>query len=475
MNCLSVNLRGVRDSRKVDWVRGILTSYGVHFLAIQETKLGPSANFMFNGFWGRSAFNLEIVSAEGRSGGLACLWNPGMFVCDYVIKDRQFLVLSGSLPQLGVKINLVNVYASNDAAVRRLLWDRLLGIKNSIQGLWVFMGDFNEVREESERFNSEFSASNAESFNQFILSAGLTEYQMGGGRFTYISDRGDKLSKLDRFLVCLGFMEKWPTASVLALNREVSDHRPLMLTTTPSDFGHIPFRCFNSWMEIPGFLDLVKHWCIEFSFNGPADLALSVKLRWLKNKIKAWIKEERVRTVGIYLSSKNRISNLEKLAETRTLDVRELSERAECINNVLEVDRRKLLDSRQKSRARWALEGDENSAFFHNIINSNISNNRINGLMIDGVWCSDPVVIKEAFFDFFSKQFTEPLNVRPSISSLGLASLSAVEADAIIQPFSVTEIKEAIWECVGDRAPGPDGFNFKFIKRNWDSFQGDFI
>ncbi|XP_022026965.1 uncharacterized protein LOC110928010 [Helianthus annuus] len=394
---------------------------------------------MFNGLWGRSAYNLETVNAEGRSGGLACLWNPGMFVCDNVIKDRQFLVLSGSLIQLGVRINLVNIYASNDASVRRSLWDRLLGIKNSIQGLWVFMGDFNEVRDESERFNSEFFASNAESFNQFILSAGLIEYQMGGGRFTYISDRGDKLSKLDWFLVCLGFMEKWPTASVLALNRDASDHRPILLSTIPPDFGHIPFRCFNSWMEIPGFLGLVKQWCQEFTFNGPADLALSVKLRWLKNKIKAWLKIERVRSEGAYLNNKNRICTLEKLAEVRVLDDGELAERAKCINNILEADRRKLSDNRK--------------------------NPELGG----------PFAIKEAFFAFFSNQFVEPLNDRPSITCFNLVSLSPAEADALTEPFSVVEIKESIWDCVGDRAPGPNGFNFKFIKNNWDSFQGDFL
>ncbi|XP_022008292.1 uncharacterized protein LOC110907651 [Helianthus annuus] len=252
MNFLSVNLRGVQDSQKVDWIRGIKTSYGVHFLAIQETKLGATTSFMFNGFWGRSAYQLECVHAVGRSGGIASLWNPSMFHCDNVIKDRYFLVLSGVLNHLGVRINLVNIYAPNDALARRNLWVKLLDMKNSLQGLWVFMGDFNEVRDESERFNSEFIATNAEVFNQFILAAGLTEFNMGGGKFTYISDRGDKLSKLDRFLVCLGFMERWPKASVLALNRDASDHRPILMSTVPSDFGHTPFRCFNSWMEMPG-------------------------------------------------------------------------------------------------------------------------------------------------------------------------------------------------------------------------------
>ncbi|KAJ0732921.1 putative RNA-directed DNA polymerase [Helianthus annuus] len=377
--------------------------------------------------------------------------------------------------QLGVRVNLVNVYAPNDVPSRRNLWVRLLALKNSIQGLWVFMGDLNEVRDASERFNSEFIASNAEAFNQFILAAGLCEFNMGGGKYTYISDRGDKLSKLDRFLVCLGFMERWPTASVLALNREVSDHRPILLSTVPADFGHIPFRCFNSWMEIPGFVEQINRLCHSFTFNGPADLALSVKLRWLKNRIKAWLKIERDKTEGTYLDKKNRIRILERMAEERVLEERELAERAECINLVMDTDRRKAADAKQKSRARWAIDGDENSAFFHNLINSNISNNRINGLMVNGSWVTNPVEIKEAFLGYFSLQFAEPLASRPNIACPNLMSLSPAEANSLVEPFSAVEIKEAIWSCVGDRAPGPDGFNFMFIKKNWDLFQGDFI
>ncbi|XP_022027924.1 uncharacterized protein LOC110929112 isoform X1 [Helianthus annuus] len=336
------------------------------------------------------------------------------------------------------------------------------------------MGDFNDVRVESERMNSEFVAANAEAFNQFILSAGLLEYNMGGGKFTYISDRGDKLSKLDRFLVCLGFMERWPTASLLALDREASDHRPLILSTVQSDFGHIPFRFFNSWFEFPGFIDHVLHLCGVFSFSGPEDLSLSIKLRWLKNNIKAWLKAEKHRSEGLYDGKKSRVAVLDSLAEERPLGLDELSERAECRIFVEDFDRLRQMDIRQKSRARWALEGDENSAFFHHIINSNISNNRVNGLLVGGVWVTNPMAIKECFFDFFRKQFAEPMEARPGIVCPNLATITESEAELLIAPFSNSEIKDAIWECDGDRAPGPDGFNFKFIKRCWVGLQDDF-
>ncbi|XP_021979161.1 uncharacterized protein LOC110875270 [Helianthus annuus] len=230
MNCLSINLRGVQNNRKSDWIRGLKTSYGVQFLAIQETKVQDSEAFVFNQFWGRAEYKIATVNSQGRPGGLACLWCPAVFRCDNLIHNRYFIVVSGNMFRSGCRVNLINVYAPNDAASRRAVWVEILGIRNSLQGLWIIMGDFNEVRNASERMNSEFIESNAEAFNQFILSAGLVEYNMGGGSFTYISDNGRKLSKLDRFLVCLGFMENWPNASVTALDREALDHRPIVLS-----------------------------------------------------------------------------------------------------------------------------------------------------------------------------------------------------------------------------------------------------
>ncbi|XP_022007605.1 uncharacterized protein LOC110906842 [Helianthus annuus] len=231
MNCLSVNLRGVRCNRKSDWIRGLKTSYGIHFLSIQETKLQDSDLFMFSKFWGRAEFKIAVVNSVGRSGGLACIWCPSVFRCVNLIHNRHYIVVSGRLVQNGCLINLINVYAPNDSNGRRALWLELINIRNTIQGLWVLMGDFNEVRDSSERMNSEFVEANAETFNNFILSAGLKEYNMDGGSFTYISDNGTKLSKLDRYLVCLGFKERWPNAAVIALEREASDHRPIVLST----------------------------------------------------------------------------------------------------------------------------------------------------------------------------------------------------------------------------------------------------
>ncbi|KAJ0753011.1 putative RNA-directed DNA polymerase [Helianthus annuus] len=152
-----------------------------------------------------------------------------------------------------------------------------------------------------------------------------------------------------------------------------------------------------------------------------------------------------------------------------------LEARMECKFFLLEADRLKSMDLQQKSRVRWAANGDENTAFFHGVINANTSNNWITGLRINGDWITSPPLIKDFAFNFFSDKFKEPMVVRPSLVCPNLNRISDEEAGCLIQPFSLLEIKNAIWECDGDKASGPGGINFHFIKRCWDGIQNDFF
>ncbi|GKC72794.1 hypothetical protein Tco_1118677, partial [Tanacetum coccineum] len=51
--------------------------------------------------------------------------------------------------------------------------------------------------------------------------------------------------------------------------------------------------------------------------------------------------------------------------------------------------------------------------------------------------------------------------------------LSPTQRDSLDIQFSHDEIKRAVWDCGGDRAPGPDGFTFKFIMSFWDLIKDD--
>ncbi|KAL4561065.1 hypothetical protein LXL04_033227 [Taraxacum kok-saghyz] len=120
----------------------------------------------------------------------------------------------------------VNIYAPQAPADNKELCDKLLNLMASRSGNKILFGDFNAVRRPEERLNSVFCPRIAYAFNKFIGDAGLLDLNMGGRRFTYFSDVGCKLSKIDRFLVCPNVLAVFPSAAVTALPREHFDYSP---------------------------------------------------------------------------------------------------------------------------------------------------------------------------------------------------------------------------------------------------------
>ncbi|XP_076957720.1 uncharacterized protein LOC143633271 [Bidens hawaiensis] len=129
---------------------------------------------------------------------------------------------------------------------------------------------------------------------------------------------------------------------------------------------------------------------------------------------------------------------------------------------------------KQKSRVRWASFGDDNSAYFHNMVNGRKARNAIPGLEIDGEWVSKPPLVKKHVLKFFRDHFKEKFKVRPPLECDDINKVPMEYKESLIEPFSRKEIKDAVFDCGADKAPGPDGFNFKFVKRFWSLFEDDF-
>ncbi|XP_022041918.1 uncharacterized protein LOC110944568 [Helianthus annuus] len=244
----------------------------------------------FKKFWGNSPMEMDWVNAEGRSGGMVSLWDPGFFHRTETIKHLYFLLICGTIRGVSEPLHILNIYAPRTAPAKRELWDHIKGMKAKRGGIWIMLGDFNQVRSSEERRNCNFDPTTAADFNSFIYEANLAEYIMNSFKFTRCVDGGNKLSKLDRMLVCDKFWGLWPNATLRALLRNLSDHFALVLITTPNDFGHIPFKFFNAWLAKPRLDDVVRSSVSLFTFAGPPDVYLAEKLRCIKNAVKAWNK-----------------------------------------------------------------------------------------------------------------------------------------------------------------------------------------
>lgn len=458
---------------KSSWVRKLKVSNEVGFIMLQETQFQSLEGVDVSRLWGSGEFEFEYVDATGRSGGLISIWNPKVFVKTSIFKSRSMLVVSGYMKHDGQKVSYVNVYCPQKLVDKRVVWDAIKAIDMDDNGYWIVAGDFNSVRDRSDRRNSKFKEADTKEFNEFLEDAGLYEYSLRGRKFTFLA--GNKLSRIDRVFVCWTFFNKWPNAEYRVLDRDESDHCPLLLKIESRNFGPKPFRFFNSWLSREGLDQVVEDALSSSNFDGAPDVKLLSKFRKLRSSIQDWHKDQLDIEVEEEIGLKDEIVEIELLMENRDLTEEEGWVLEEATKRLKELEAYKVRDLEQKARVKWAKEGDENSRFFHGIINARRVSNSIPGLSINGEWVKKPKEIKREVHQFFKEKFVEEIKDRPSLLVYGLKTLDSEAADGLVAPFLEKEIKDAVFECGSDKAPGPNGFNFRFIKKFWSLFSGDFL
>nr|GEW37017.1 RNA-directed DNA polymerase, eukaryota [Tanacetum cinerariifolium] len=88
--------------------------------------------------------------------------------------------------------------------------------------------------------------------------------------------------------------------------------------------------------------------------------------------------------------------------------VEDIKRIGEIVNKLQDIDKLNALETAQKAKVKWAVEGDENSSFFYGILNKKRNSLNIRGVMFDGVWVDNPIKVKKEFRDHFSKRFCKP-------------------------------------------------------------------
>lgn len=61
------------------------------------------------------------------------------------------------------------------------------------------------------------------------------------------------------------------------------------------------------------------------------------------------------------------------------------------------------------------------------------------------------------------------------MDDLHFCQLSMVESGNLIWPFTLDEMKQAIWDCDSFKNLGLDGINFGFLKQFWVELKDDFM
>lgn len=447
-------------------VRELIEKENVGFICLQETKLEYVDERLACKLWGNNECSWAYSGSIGTDGGLCCIWDSKVFVKEEIWGEKGMLGVSGTWE--GCPVNIVNVYMPCKSEEKREVWELLEArVKGREDDKWCICGDFNAVRNENERRGLTNGGRRKEmrDFNELINKLRLVDLPLERRKFTWYKDNGRSCSRLDRFLISLDWIVKWPNLTQVGLKRKVSDHAALLLKEEVEDWGPKPLK-FLSWcLKEKGFKELVEEEWKNHKVEGWSGFIIKEKLKHVKEKTKKWHKEHYGNLDGRIEGLSTRVQELDNELEAGRIDETLMAERKKTwadLNKCLELkDHTKF----QQAKNKWINEGDANSKFFHRCVERKGRWRRLKGLRVNKKWVEGVQDVEDSIRSHFEAQFAaRPKQYSRLPAAFSGRKISISQATDLEAPFSKSEIKNAIWACGLIRSPGLDGFNFLFYR-----------
>nr|GEU40308.1 putative ribonuclease H-like domain-containing protein [Tanacetum cinerariifolium] len=318
----------------------------------------------------------------------------------------------------------------------------------------IVLGDFNEVRQKEDRWGSTFNVYGARVFNNFIDTSGLIEVQLEGFNFTWAHPSAFKMSKLDRFLMTDGVLSIFPHISAICLDKHLSDHRPILLRELIIDYGATPFRVYHSWFQFQGFDQMVTQaWNSIVLNDSNGMIRFKKKLQILKKKIRMWVVDHKKNQLNRVKEVKLKLWDSDKSLDQGDVSDDLLVSRMEYMQQLYDIQSTTSCEFMQKAKVQWAVEGDENSKFFHGIVNKKRSTLAVKGVMIDREWVDEPGKVKEEFRAHFDTRFSDPGLCHGQLNFCFPNRLNNEQLVELKNPISREEIRLAVWGCGENKSP----------------------
>ncbi|WCJ29423.1 LINE-1 retrotransposable element ORF2 protein [Euphorbia peplus] len=426
--------------------------------------LGQSLNFS----------NVDVVEAEGFSGGIWMFWNSSAIKIDILLHNKQYLHAQVTMTSTGLGSCpwlFTAVYVRPQQANKKLFFDDIRVLHNSITIPCLIAGDFNSIKtSEEKRGGSWKTLDRCASFANWINDLQLVDLGFVGPQFTWfrgVTPRTRVACRLDRALSNTAWRLLYPEAFVRHLPRNKSDHVPLLikLNNNSSPPAASPFRFQAAWLTHPDFHNVI-------SPTWSPGKGLMEGLGELSSTLRDW----NIQVFGNVFYRKRRLYNRlggvqARLAQCCTGGLLKLER--QILEELNEVLRQEEMIWFQKSRVQWLLFGDRNTTFFHTSTIIRRRRNKVEGLQNeDGIWVWDQLELKNIAVRFFLKLYTEDYPSRPQLISRCLfPSISETEYDRLCCAFSATEVKSAIFSMAAFKAPGPDGFHASFFQKCWSTME----
>ncbi|XP_024156000.1 uncharacterized protein LOC112163980 [Rosa chinensis] len=321
------------------------------------------------------------------------------------------------------------VYAQTTIAGRRLLWQDLRLIAATlVHGPWLVFGDFNcVIGAHEKRGGIPPSLTSCLNFQDICSDYALMDIPTRGLSYTWTDRR--IYVRLDRALGNVEWLEAWESLEYRALAKAFSDHCPLLVTC--SDLPLL--RSLLSTLEACG--------CS------------------MKEQTKIGLEE------------------IQQLISVKGPSVERLSQESAAHARYQEALNIQAIFWKEKSRLRWLVDGDRNTAFLHNMVKVRRLKQSISSLRVGRQILRQQLDIENHAVQHFSSTFSHDNKIIDTgLVERVIPRMVTDEENAALLALPLgEEIKATVFSMDGSSAPGPDGFSGAFYQSCWDVVSSDVI
>lgn len=463
MSYLSWNCRGSGGPATIQTLKRYLHSTGAILAFVSETRCHEKRAKRRITELGN--YDLEAVSSVGQSGGLWALWRDDLKVT-VLEKSFHFIFLRIEDPERPTVVGMI--YGDPHHTLNGYIWERVQYYADQPTPVCL-IGDFNSILHPHEKHGGSrrFRASNRD-FRRMTEEAGMVDLGYQGPAYTWTNGRmgaGLILERLDRAMATIGWTGLFPKAAVYHLPRFNSDHNPILLMTEARPIKRRKaFRIENWWIDYPGF----KESCAGILEGGVGSWGETVNA--LRSGITRW--ERGVPQPDHELKVIEKEMTMLQQQVPQHMQKEEEMKLQERYNDTLARIEMFWL---QRSRLRWNVEGDANTAFFHATTRSRRRRNAITMIQIDDDrWIVEEKQVRTLFINHYKQIYSCGDNSQhrglTDLDPLTIAALPRVQegpAEALQRVPSDEEIRLAVFSLGPDKAPGPDGVNARFVQNLW--------
>ncbi|XP_026450741.1 uncharacterized protein LOC113350847 [Papaver somniferum] len=418
------NLRGSGKKSANKELKLLCKNVNPDIIFLSETKMNKDmADRKLRNMGFPCTFNVPSV---GRSGSLAFSWKKEVHLNIISSSMRGIYVTTADIIH-SKTCHIHFIYGEPNSSLRQAFWEQQCQQTNvPLDEPDFFIGDFNALLgTEDKNGGLEVDDPDFENLRNFCSVFNLHDPGFSGPRFTWSN------------------MQQGFNYGDICMPR--------------------PFHFMAMWIEDPTCRDIISN---SWSVNVVGSPAYKLKAKILSTKkgLRDWNKSSFGNIQTNISTISKEFGDLQISNPTDTSNTSRLKARLEYLYNLEE------LYWKDKSREVWLLEGDRNSPYFHRVTLFRRKINAISWIKnSSNIILTDRDSIGNSFIDYFKGLYSShPQQFQDEI--LADLPVKFLEEDNISlnMPLTPEEIKNAIFQMGGKKAPGPDGFTGQFYQKHWN-------